>query len=250
MERREKIFFVLASVFVSSLVMANIIGITKFFEFRVPLWGHTVMVPVGILPYPVTFLATDLISELYGRKRASYVVLVGFLMNLFLIGVCGLGEVMSVSEVWRSTLSEAWHEDVYPLVWGYIWIGVQGSMAAYLVAQLVDVQLFHIWKKLTRGKHFWLRNNASTMCSQFIDTTIITLYVFGARAQEGELQAGSPFGDGMVSGYTALLVFIFNAYLFKLFFAAFDTPFAYLFRSVLRRHVGGPDPGEERYGNE
>ncbi len=159
MARREKLFFVLASVFVSSLVMANIIGLTKFFEFRVPLWGYTVMVPVGILPYPVTFLATDLICELYGRRRANFIVFVGFLMNVFLIAVCGLGHWFDDSTVWQSQLEEPWHDQVYPRMWGFVWIGVQGSMAAYLVAQFVDVQLFHLWKRVTRGKHFWLRNN-------------------------------------------------------------------------------------------
>ncbi len=248
MERREKIFFILASVFISALVMANIVGITKFFAFRVPFWGHEVSVPVGILPYPITFLATDLISELYGRRRASFVVFVGFLMNLLLIAVCAVGKWVPDSEDWRSTLTESWHGDVYPYVWGFIWIGVQGSMAAYLVAQLLDVQLFHFWKRLTKGKHLWLRNNASTMCSQLIDSTIVISYVFGSAAAAGKLSASNPFGEGTVAGYTALAVFIFNAYIFKFFFAAFDTPIVYLLRHILSPHVGGPDPGEERYG--
>ena len=255
MERREKVFFILASLFISALVMANIIGITKFFEFRVPLWGYTVQVPVGIIPYPVTFLATDLISELYGRRRANWVVFVGFLMNVFLIAVCWVAQAAPFSGDWLGQIetgaaagrAEPWHRDVYPYIWNLIGMGVFASMVAYLVAQLVDVQLYHFWRGMTRGKHLWLRNNASTMCSQLIDSTVIICLIFGSAAMAGELEAESPFG-GRASGLAALGVFIFNAYIFKFFFAAFDTPFMYLFTSLLRPYVGDPDPGERRYG--
>lgn len=259
MARREKLFFILASVFISALVMANIIGITKFFEFRVPLWGYTVAVPIGIIPYPVTFLATDLISELYGRRRASFVVFVGFLMNVFLILVCWIARVAPESESWRraietsaadpTTGKELWHAWVYPYVWTLIAAGVFASMTAYLVAQFIDVQLYHFWRRLTKGRHLWLRNNASTMCSQLIDSAIIISIIFGDAAARGELRISSPFG-GEARGYAALGVYIFNAYMFKFFFAAFDTPLMYFFAWLLRPHVGAPDAGERAYDGE
>ena len=235
----------------ASLVMANIIGITKFWAFTVPLWNYEVQVPVGILPYPVTFLATDLVCELYGRRRANFLVLVGFLMNLFLLLVCWVGHAVPDSESWRNfVLSDPaqpdWYTQVFERVWSLMVLGVAGSMAAYTVAQFVDVQLFHFWKRLTRGKHLWLRNNASTMLSQLVDTTIIICILFGQSALDGELSIASPFG-GQAVGLAALGVFIFNGYLFKVFFAAFDTPLVYLGRRLLAPLVGGPDPGEPRY---
>lgn len=244
MHPREKVFFILSSVFVTALVMANLIGITKFFEFTVPLTTYHVMVPVGIIPYPLTFLATDLLSELYGRRRANFVVLVGFLMNVLLIFICWIGDVVPASPDWHVTLSEPWHANVYPRIWTMLRIGVFGSMVAYLVAQLVDVQLFHYWKRVTKGKHLWLRNNASTMTSQLIDSSIILTIVFYEPLVEGKLTATSPWSGEAVYGGAALGVHILNAYLFKLVFAAADTPFAYLFRALLQPIVGTLDEDE------
>ena len=93
MPSSEKLFLLLASVFIGALVMANIIGISKF----VNLFG--LIIPVGVLPYPATFLATDLISEMYGRKRANYVVLVGFIVNIFIIAMVTLGEYAPMAEI-------------------------------------------------------------------------------------------------------------------------------------------------------
>jgi len=90
-------------------------------------------------------------------------------------------------------------------------------MIAYLVAQTVDVRLFHFWKKLTKGKHLWLRNNASTTVSQLVDSTAILSILY---------MAGNLGNDVTTVG--ALVILIINSYLFKFFFALFDTPLFYL----------------------
>ena len=102
-------------------------------------------------------------------------------------------------------------------------------MCAYLAAQLCDVHLFHFWKRLTGGRHMWLRNNGSTMVSQFVDSfAVITITHFYAGAlpidREGEV-------------WPQLWVFIFSGYLFKFFSAAVDTVPFYLGSRWLRRYL-------------
>ncbi|MEM7230714.1 MAG: VUT family protein, partial [Planctomycetota bacterium] len=92
--------------------------------------------------------------------------------------------------------------------------------------------------------------NASTMASQLVDSSIILWFIFGGQAADGTLEADSPFGGEKMTGYAALGVFVFNAYLFKAFFAAFDTPLAYLFKALLKPAVGGLDEGETQYEND
>ena len=99
-----------------------------------------------------------------------------------------------------------------------------GSMTAYLVAQLMDVSLFHFWKRLTRGRHLWLRNNASTMVSQLVDTIIVNSIFLG-------------FGLGLPWDLIGRI--IVAAYLFKVLIALLDTPFIYLGVALVRR-LGGP----------
>ena len=104
-------------------------------------------------------------------------------------------------------------ESVYKFMVG----NVVASMFAYLVAQSIDVQLFHFWKRLTKGKHLWLRNNLSTAGSQLVDTTAILIILYYANN----------LGDN-VNSLADLIPLIYYSYLFKFFFALFDTPLFYL----------------------
>ena len=99
-----------------------------------------------------------------------------------------------------------------------------GSMTAYLVAQLMDVRLFHFWKSVTKGKHLWIRNNASTMMSQMVDTIIVNSIFLG-------------FGLGLDWGAVSKIVIA--SYIFKVLMAAVDTPFIYLGVHLVRRYAGG-----------
>ncbi len=109
--RRERVFLVMAGIFLGSLTMLNILGISRFLVFfsidatdagRTVNWGQwastaggwSFAVAVGVLPYPVTFLCTDLISEFYGRRRANWVVTVGFLLNIWVVFILYLGGIM------------------------------------------------------------------------------------------------------------------------------------------------------------
>jgi uncharacterized integral membrane protein (TIGR00697 family) len=110
-------------------------------------------------------------------------------------------------------------------------------MIAYLTAQSVDVRLFHFWKRLTNGKHLWLRNNASTMVSQLVDSTAILsiLYIAGNLGSN-------------INSLLDLGILILNSYLFKFFFAIFDTPLCYLGVYLLQDYDEDPT-GESLYGS-
>jgi len=247
--RREGLFLLLAGLFLGTLAMLNILGITRFiklFELRdgageVLLIGGVPLVfavAVGVLPYPMTFLCTDFISELYGRRRANLVVWIGLILNLWVVFILWLGGVLPGFEPVQNgqiALDEAGRLPVFYEVRTLAFGAVTASMIAYLVAQLVDVQVFHFWKRLTRGKHLWLRNNGSTLVSQLVDTTAVILithyYAHALPISE----------DHPVIGQ--LLVFIATGYAFKLVMALLDTlPFVYGTRA-LARYLRLPPPG-------
>jgi len=225
--KRDILFLSLCGIFLTSLVLGNVIGTTKFvtiFSIHLPDWlkamtpamvrdnnMYTMSVPVGVIAYPFTFLATDLISELFGKRRAQLLVWVGFAMNVFMLFL------MSINHWLPNTHGVSGGLNLFEGVYEFMVGNTIASMIAYLTAQTVDVKLFHFWKKLTRGKYLWLRNNASTMFSQLVDSTAILTILYIA----GNL------GDN-VQGITDLMILIVNSYLFKFFFALFDTPLFYL----------------------
>lgn len=233
--KRDVLFLGLSSLFITALVLGNVIGTTKFvtlLNFEIPDWflgfvpelvrqgkHYTMSVPAGVIAYPVTFLATDLISELLGQKKAQLVVWIGFVMNFFMLFI------MYFSHILPNTYGVSGGLDLFEGVYEFMIGNTLGSMFAYLIAQTVDVRLFHFWKRLTKGKHLWLRNNGSTMVSQFVDSaTILTiLYMVG--------NLGSA-----VNSITALLILIINSYLFKFIAALLDTPFFYLGVKFLKNY--------------
>lgn len=217
----EMAFFTLIAIFLASLVTSNLI-FQKFFTWT-PFGWHTFELSVGILPYPITFIATDIISEIYGRKRANQVVLIGFVASIFTLGIVMLADYTS-STSWSPV-----NDQVFSQVFGFTYIAIGASMVAYLTAQLVDVQLFHFWKKLTKGKHLWLRNNGSTFASQFIDTFLILVILCSFGVIEWSL-------------FWALFL---NSFLFKILVALFDTPLVYLSVWIFRKKFGLKDANEK-----
>ena len=146
------------------------------------------VVAVGVLPYPVTFICTDLISELYGRKRATEVVWVGLLLNVWVVFLLWIGGALPGFEAIDPATGdlvpdEAGRVPVFFEIRTLAFGAVTASMIAYLFAQWCDVQLFHFWKWLTNGRHLWLRNNGSTLVSQLVDTvSVILITHFWAKA--------------------------------------------------------------------
>lgn len=232
--RRERVFLVLAGLFLGSMTMLNILGVSRFIDASFELHGVRVpfVLAVGALPYPITFLCTDFISELYGRRRASGVVWVGLLLNLWVVLIVWIGGVLPPEPVIDEATGLPAPSDyafafyrIRQLAMG----AVVASMVAYLAAQLCDVFLFHFWKRLTRGRHLWLRNNGSTMVSQLVDSfSVITITHFYA--------GGIPL-DPAQPIWPQLWIFIASGYVFKFTVAAVDTAPFYLGVRWLARYL-------------
>ena len=207
---REKLYLMLSGVFIVSLCLGNVIGITKFVV--VPIhYFEDLIIPAGLLAYPFTFLATDLICELYGKERAQHLVWTGFLLNIFILFLMWLGHILPDA----SGISGA--TSTFESVYAFMKPNVIASMVAYLIAQSIDVKLFHFWKKFTNGKHLWLRNLGSTLGSQIIDTVCILSILYYSNNLGPD-----------VTNLTILAGLMFKSYVFKFLFALIDTPFFYL----------------------
>ena len=201
MNFKEQFYIFLSAIFIASLVTCNLIA-NKF--VTVDLGFKVFIVSAGILPYPLTFLVTDLISELYGQKKANLVVFSGFVASMFVLLFLWLGGQFNAIP------SSIVNDDIYNSVFQNAWRIIAASMIAYLFAQFIDVRIFHFWKRLTNGKHLWLRNNGSTIASQLVDTTLVIMILF----------VGVWESDQIVSA-------IIDGWLFKMLMAAIDTPIIY-----------------------
>lgn len=206
-----KIYLVLAALFITSLVVSNLI-FQKFFYWN-PFGLFRFEISVGILPYPITFLITDLISEIYGKKKANQVVTVGIFASFFSMGIIYLANAVPAIE------SSPVNDQIFSQVFGLSPIAVLASMMAYLFAQFIDIRIFHFWKAYTKGKYLWLRNNFSTFTSQFVDTLTVLLLLCS-------------FG---VLSWDIFYSLLLSGFLFKVVVAALDTPLLYLFVWLFRQ---------------
>mgnify|MGYP000931400238 FL=1 len=212
------IYLILGSMFIAALVASNLI-FQKFFYWN-PFGLFRFELSVGILPYPITFLITDIISEIYGRKRANQVVIAGIFASFFSMIIILIANYVPAID------NSPINNEIFSKVFGLSPIAVLASMLAYLFAQFVDIKIYHFWKQKTKGKHLWLRNNFSTFSSQFIDTiTVITLLCLF------EVLPWDLFSTLLISGF-----------LFKILIALLDTPILYfivhLFKSRFHLKTG------------
>lgn len=206
-----RIYLVLGALFICALVVSNLI-FQKFFSWN--FFGlYTFEISVGVLPYPITFLITDMVSEVYGKQKANQMVTAGIFASLFSLLIIYVAKIVPATD-WSPV-----GDELFTTVFGATALAVFASMIAYLLAQYVDIQIYHFWKRLTKGKHLWLRNNFSTFLSQFIDTFSVLTLLCSFGLIEWEL-----FGGLLLGGF-----------LFKVLIAALDTPFLYLGVGLLRR---------------
>ena len=244
--RREATYAFMAALFVVALVLTNVIG-TKLFMVDLGLptsgfWGW-ICAPLnyfegetltsGILTYPLTFLLTDLVSEIWGKRRANLMVIFGFVMSLMMLGVLQMAVHLSPSPYWTQSgfglEDPSQMQNAFEAVFANPGVLLGASMCAYLVAQLFDVRLYHFWWRVTKGGHMWLRNNGSTAISQMVDTIIVN-GIF--------LHFGAGFGPENGWDFERIAHVIVMVYLFKLMLALLDTPLIYLGRYLLERFLG------------
>jgi uncharacterized integral membrane protein (TIGR00697 family) len=221
LKQAENFYLILAALFITSLVTSNLI-FQKFFHWN-PFGLFEFELSVGIIAYPVTFLVTDIISEVYGRKRANRVVRAGIFASAFAL------LIVIVSTEAPATAWSPIDDAIFKKVFGFTFIAVGASLAAYLLAQFLDVQIFHFWKRVTKGKHLWFRNNFSTFSSQLVDTGTVLLLLCSFGVIEWKL----------------FWILLLNGYLFKVLFALFDTPIVYVMVYYMRKHFGLEGHGAE-----
>lgn len=193
-------------VFASLTVLANLLAV-KTIAFG------PFIAPAAVLVYASTFLLTDMLSELYGEEKARLAVWTGFVANMVMLVSVLIALRWSASPLMDPQLALS-----FDAVFGFAPRVIAASMIAYLVSQHHDVWAYGFWRKKTGGRHMWLRNNASTMASQGIDTLIfITLAFYGLVPN------------------SILLQMIAGQYVIKILIAALDTPFIYLALAAARR---------------
>lgn len=245
-QRRERVFLVLAGFFLGTLAMLNILGISRFIYIPIELFGWEIpfSVAVGVLPYPITFLCTDLISELYGRRRANLVVWVGLGLNLWVVFILWIGGLLPGFEIIDPGTGEivrdaAGRLPVFYEIRALTFGAVTASMIAYVSAQFCDVFMFHFLKGLTDGKHLWLRNNGSTLISQMVDTVAVIL-ITHYYAHALPVDADRPL-------WPQLFVFIASGYIFKFAAALLDTVPCYVAVHYLARYLDVDPKSEEHH---
>lgn len=219
--RAEMLYLILGALFITALVTSNLI-FQKFFFWN-PFGLFRFELSVGIIPYPVTFLVTDIVAEVYGKRRANFLIIAGIFASAFALLIIILAAHVPATD-W-SPLSNVEFQKSF----GFTFLAVAASLAAYLTAQFIDVQVFHFWKNVTQGKHLWLRNNLSTFTSQFVDTFMVLFLLCS-------------FG---VISWELFPMLLGNGFLFKALVALVDTPFAYLGVYGLRSYFGLKGQGSE-----
>ena len=209
--KRNLVFIVLAGLFITNAVVAELIG-GKLIQI-----GPFIM-SIGIIPWPVVFLSTDLINEYYGRSGVRKLTLItaaligyAFLILLFAINVPAAMGISPVSD-----------EQFFAVFGQSMWI-IVGSITAFLVSQLVDVSVFWLLRDKTGKRMIWLRATGSTMVSQLIDTFIVLGIAFWLPGK----MTTAVFFNAALTGYT-----------FKLVIAVLLTPLIYLGHYLIDRYIG------------
>ncbi len=200
-EKQEKYYTYLLCVFIGSLTIASVLASKIISVFGL-------FVPAGILAYSITFICSDVISEIWGKERARSTVTGGFfaLVATFLL--------VQVALVWPG--APFWQgDDSFKAILGSTSRIIIASFIAYLVSQFHDVWAFHFWKRITKGRHLWLRNNLSTAVSQFLDSVVFVTIAF--------------------YGVMPIWQLILGQWIVKFFIGVLDTPIIYAVIWYLRK---------------
>ena len=198
---------VLLGFFICALILANTLGskITTIFGVRVS---------VGIFFIPILFLVTDIVSEVLGKKKAQEFVYISIFVLIFTLVMMYVAIKMPPNETWGN-------QEAFASVFSSNLRMIIASIIAFIISQFHDVWAFNLLKKKTKGKYLWLRNNVSTIVSQFIDTTIFMFIAF------------YKINPKFTASFIVSLIIPY--FIFKVIFALLDTPFCYLGVKWLRK---------------
>lgn len=226
MDGPTRLYLWLSGVFVTCLLLANILGV-KLFKFEAHVGESLIPIEhtVGMLTFPITFVLTDLLNEYYGKAAARRVTYVAFAMGLVAFGLIFIARKFPTLEGIPGTATDAAFENIF----GAASLMYLASMIAFLFGSLLDIFLFGLFKRLTGGKMVWLRATGSTVISQLIDSFIITIVFF----QVLQVLTGGEAAPMLFVIKTAL-----TGYVLKFVISVLLTPVIYLGRWVIRKYVG------------
>ena len=209
MKKNDKNYILLTALFCTCLVISNVLSAKTI------AIGHYLILPGAVMCYPITYLITDIVGEIWGKQHSNRIVRYGF--------ICQTAAMIIITLAAYLPTDNAEMQNAYTTLLGQNWVFVLGSLVAYLASQYLDVTIFHKVRDRYIKKHGctkggrWIWNNASTMTSQLVDTVIFTVIAFG-------------FGFGWIfNNVPALINMIVGQYFVKFLIAALDTPFFYLF---------------------
>ena len=207
--KKDTVYVVLAGIFITNAVVAELIG-GKLIDV-----GPAVM-SIGILPWPIVFVTTDLINEYFGEKgvRKLSIITASLIAYTFFV----LYFAMKIPSTGISSVSTS----QFNAVFGQSQLIIVGSITAFLVSQLIDVSLFHFFKRRTGNKMIWLRSTGSTVISQLFDSFIVLGIAFWLP---GIMDTKTFFLSAM-TGYTV-----------KLVIAVLMTPLIYLGHSLIEKYI-------------
>lgn len=221
------IYLWLSSILVTCLLVANVVGV-KLFRVELHL-GPLGLIPVehtvGMLPFPVTFLLTDLLNEYYGKRAARRVTYIAFVMGALAFGMYAAARAMPILEGIPGTANHQAFENIF----GAAALMYLASLGAFLFGSMLDIFLFGVFKRLSGGRYVWFRATGSTVISQLFDSFLVTVLFFYVAQR---LTGGQPADFGFILR-TAL-----TGYVLKFVIAVSLTPMIYLGRWVLSRWFG------------
>jgi uncharacterized integral membrane protein (TIGR00697 family) len=224
---QQRVYFVLAAVLVTALILANVVGV-KLFRFELSL-GPLGTIPVehtaGMLPFPITFLLTDLLNEYYGKRATRFVAYVAFAMAALGWLIVFVARALPILEGIPGT---ATHE-AFETIFGASALMSLSSIVAFLLGSLLDIHVFGAFKRLTGDRLVWLRTTGSTVVSQLFDSFVITILFF----QVMQVATGQPAAPLDFVLRTAL-----TGYVLKFVIAVVLTPFVYAGRALMRDLLG------------
>lgn len=214
MNRKQRLYVWLSGVFVSALIVGDLIG-GKFFRVG------GLDLSVGMIPFPLTFVLTDIVNEFYGAEGARRVTFVGLGMAVFVFSVINLALVLPVSP------DSPMAQDDFARTFGWSSRLYVASLTAYVVGQLLDISIFRLFVKYVGGRFLWLRATGSTVFSQAVDTLVVNFVLLSGTKSLG-----------------FILAVVKDSYLVKLGIAVALTPLIYFGRGVFKKYLEeeGGDP--------
>lgn len=205
---RHQLYVVLVSLFVTCLLVADIVA-GKYFQVGV------LEMSVGTVTFPIAFVLTDIVNEYYGRTGARLMTSIGMGMLVVAFGLVFMSRMLPVSP------GTYVGQQAFDEVFGVSMRLFAASLVAYLVSQLVDIHAFHLVKTLTASRHLWLRAIGSTVLSQVVDTFVVNY--------------GALMG---VRSNLEILGIVATSYAYKLVVAVLLTPLCYVAHDIITRRMG------------